>query len=141
MRQPKSSITHLIFCINSCVDMPGADYQLLKLLGLSHCVKRFTLFQQGYHAGGTVLHLAKDLAENKKHARVLVVCCEIMLMAFHGLNNANLDYVISQKLFSDGAGAIIVGSNSDLTNEVPLFEIVSASLTILTNSEGTIRGG
>ncbi|GJZ71847.1 chalcone synthase [Tanacetum coccineum] len=138
--QPKSSITHLIFCTNSCIDMPGADYQLLKLLGLSPCVKRFMLFQQGCHAGGTVLRLAKDLAENNKGARVLVVCCEITLMAFRGLNNANLDYVISQTLFADGAGAVIVGSDPDLTNEVPLFEIVSASQTILPDSEGAIGG-
>ncbi|GJZ96230.1 chalcone synthase [Tanacetum coccineum] len=138
--QPKSNITHLIFCTNSCVDMPGADYQLLKLLGLNPCVKRFMMFQQGCHAGGTVLRLAKDLAENNKGARVLVVCCEIQAMAFRGLNNASIDYIISQTLFGDGAGAVIVGSDPDLTNEVPLFEIVSASQTILPDSEGTIGG-
>lgn len=32
--QPISKITHLIFCSVSGVDMPGADYQLTKLLGL-----------------------------------------------------------------------------------------------------------
>ena len=138
--QPKSNITHLIFCTTSSVDMPGADYQLLKLLDLSPCVKRFMMYQQGCHAGGTVLRLAKDLAENNKGARVLVVCCEIQLMAFRSLKNAPLDYVISQTLFGDGAGAVIVGSDPDLTKEVPLFEIVSASQTILPDSEGTIGG-
>ncbi|XP_010264137.1 PREDICTED: chalcone synthase 1-like [Nelumbo nucifera] len=29
--QPKSKITHLVFCTTSGVDMPGADYQLTKL--------------------------------------------------------------------------------------------------------------
>nr|GFA17902.1 putative chalcone synthase [Tanacetum cinerariifolium] len=62
--------------------------------------------------------LNKDLAANNKGARVLSVCCEIMLMTFCSLNNANLDNVISQTLFADGAGAVIVGSDSDLTNEV-----------------------
>ncbi|GJU45038.1 chalcone synthase [Tanacetum coccineum] len=80
--QPKSSITHLIFCTNSCVDMP-------------------------------VPRLAKDLDENNKGARVLVVY---------------------------RAGAIIVGFDSDLTNEVPLFKIVSVSQTILPDFEGTIGG-
>ncbi|KAL0388256.1 UNVERIFIED_CONTAM: Chalcone synthase [Sesamum radiatum] len=39
--QPKSKITHLVFCTTSGVDMPGADYQLTKLLGLRPSVKRF----------------------------------------------------------------------------------------------------
>ncbi|KAE8713555.1 Chalcone synthase [Hibiscus syriacus] len=38
--QPKSKITHLVFCTTSGVDMPGADYQLTKLLGLCPSVKR-----------------------------------------------------------------------------------------------------
>jgi len=32
--RPKSEITHLIFCSTSGVDMPGADYPLIKLLNL-----------------------------------------------------------------------------------------------------------
>ncbi|MFS8018938.1 Chalcone synthase 3 [Helianthus anomalus] len=32
--QPKSKITHLVFCTTSGVDMPRANYQLTKLLGL-----------------------------------------------------------------------------------------------------------
>ncbi|CAN1164550.1 Chalcone synthase, partial [Linum perenne] len=55
--QPKSKITHLIFCTTSGVDMPGADYQLTKLLGLRPSVKRFMMYQQGCFAGGTVLRL------------------------------------------------------------------------------------
>lgn len=44
--QPKSKITHLVFCTTSGVDMPGADYQLTKLLGLRSSVKRFMMYQQ-----------------------------------------------------------------------------------------------
>ncbi|PNX90483.1 chalcone and stilbene synthase family protein, partial [Trifolium pratense] len=75
--RPKSEITHLIFCSTSGVDMPGADYQLIKLLNLNPSIKRFMLYHQGCFAGGTVLRLAKDLAENNIGARVLVVCSEI----------------------------------------------------------------
>ena len=49
--QPKSKITHLIFCTTSGVDMPGADYQLTKLLGLRPYVKRYMMYQQGCFAG------------------------------------------------------------------------------------------
>ncbi|KAJ0507529.1 putative chalcone synthase [Helianthus annuus] len=42
----KSKITHLIFCTTSGLDMPGADLQLTKLLGLSPLVKRLMIYQQ-----------------------------------------------------------------------------------------------
>lgn len=119
--QPKSKITHLIFCTTSGVDMPGADYQLTKLLGLRPSVKRFMMYQQGCFAGGTVLRLAKDLAENNKGARVLVVCSEITAVTFRGPNDTHLDSLVGQALFGDGAGAVIVGSDPDFTTERPLF--------------------
>ncbi|KAI5021046.1 hypothetical protein ZWY2020_054456 [Hordeum vulgare] len=53
--QPLSKITHVIFCTTSGVDMPGADYQLTRLLGLSPTVKRLMMYQQGCFGGATVL--------------------------------------------------------------------------------------
>ncbi|KAJ6705026.1 HYDROXYMETHYLGLUTARYL-COA SYNTHASE [Salix purpurea] len=95
--------------------MPGADYQLTKLLGLRPSVKRFMMYQQGCFAGGTVLRLAKDLAENNKGARVLVVCSEITAVTFRG-------------------------SDPVIGVEKPLFELVSAAQTILPDSDGAIDG-
>ncbi|KAL0388261.1 UNVERIFIED_CONTAM: Chalcone synthase [Sesamum radiatum] len=86
--QPKSKITHLIFCTTSGIDMPGADYQLTKLLGLRPSVKRFMIYMQGCFAGGAVLRMAKDLAENNAGARVLVICSETTTMAFRGPSEA-----------------------------------------------------
>ncbi|XP_074582432.1 chalcone synthase 2-like [Curcuma longa] len=138
--QPKSKITHLVFCTTSGVDMPGADYQLTKLLGLRPSVNRFMIYQQGCSAGGTALRLAKDLAENNRGARVLVVCSEIKAMTFRGPSDSHLDIMLGQALFADGAGAIIVGADPDPATERPLFELVSASQTILPDSEGAIGG-
>ncbi|KAI3469924.1 hypothetical protein Pfo_026587 [Paulownia fortunei] len=106
--QPKSKITHLVFCTTSGVDMPGADYQLTKLLGLRPSVKRFMMYQQGCFAGGTVLRMAKDLAENNAGARVLVVCSEITAVTFRGPSDSHLDSLVGQALFGDGAAAVIV---------------------------------
>ncbi|PWA65029.1 Chalcone synthase [Artemisia annua] len=100
---PKSKITHLIFCMAAGIDMPGADYQLTKLLGLNPSVKRYMIYQQGCFAGGTVLRLAKDLAENNNGARVLVVCCEIAVLNFRGPSE-KVDSLIGQAIFGDGAG-------------------------------------
>nr|AAB41103.1 chalcone synthase [Ipomoea purpurea] len=138
--QPKSKITHLVFCTTSGVDMPGADYQLTKLLGLQPSVKRFMMYQQGCFAGGTVIRLAKDLAENNKGARVLVVCSEITAVTFRGPSDAHLDSLVGQALFGDGAAALIIGSDPDPDLERPLFQLVSAAQTILPDSGGAIDG-
>ncbi|KAJ3692940.1 hypothetical protein LUZ60_012035 [Juncus effusus] len=138
--QPKSKITHLIFCTTSGVDMPGADYQVTKLLGLRPSVNRFMMYQQGCFAGGTVLRMAKDLAENNRGARVLVICSEITAVTFRGPSESHLDSLVGQALFGDGAAALIVGADSDLTVERPLFQLVSAGQTILPDSEGAIDG-
>nr|AHC28523.1 chalcone synthase 1 [Rheum australe] len=138
--QAKSKITHVIMCTTSGVDMPGADYQLTKLLGLRPSVKRFMMYQQGCFAGGTVLRMAKDLAENNKGARVLVVCSEITAICFRGPTDTHLDSMVGQALFGDGAGAVIIGSDPDLSIERPIFELVWTAQTILPDSEGAIDG-
>uniref|UniRef100_F6HP42 Stilbene synthase n=1 Tax=Vitis vinifera TaxID=29760 RepID=F6HP42_VITVI len=48
--QPKSKITHLVFCTTSGVEMPGADYKLANLLGLEPSVRRVMLYHQGCYA-------------------------------------------------------------------------------------------
>nr|AWO14308.1 chalcone synthase 1 [Eleocharis dulcis] len=138
--QPKSKITHLIFCTTSGVDMPGADYQVTKLLGLRPSVNRFMMYQQGCFAGGTVLRMAKDLAENNRGARVLVICSEITAVTFRGPSESHLDSMVGQALFGDGAAALIVGADPDPVVERPWFQLVSASQTILPDSEGAIDG-
>ncbi|KAJ4888082.1 Chalcone synthase [Raphanus sativus] len=139
--QPKSKITHLVFCTTSGVDMPGADYQLIKLLGLSPSVKRVMMYHQGCFAGGTVLRLAKDIAENNRGSRVLIVCSEITVVTFRGPSETHLDSLVGQSLFGDGAAALIVGSDPDtIVGEKPIFEMVSAAQTILPDSEGAIEG-
>nr|CAP20329.1 chalcone synthase [Gerbera hybrid cultivar] len=135
----KSKITHPIFCTTAGVDMPGADYQLTKLLGLSPSVKRYMMYQQGCAAGGMVLRLAKDLAENNKDSRVLVICSEITTIIFRGPDEQHIDSLVGQALFGDGAAAIIVGSDPDMTTEHPLFEIVSTYQTILPDTEKAMK--
>uniref|UniRef100_A0A7N0U8E2 Chalcone synthase n=1 Tax=Kalanchoe fedtschenkoi TaxID=63787 RepID=A0A7N0U8E2_KALFE len=138
--QPKSKITHLIFCTSGCVDMPGADFKLAKLLGLSPSVKRTMMHQLGCYAGGASLRLAKDFAENNLGARVLVVCSEITIMAFHGPSASTPIYsLLNQVLFGDGAAAAIVGADPDPVVERPLFELISATQTILPDSEDAIQ--
>ncbi|XP_074302096.1 chalcone synthase-like [Silene latifolia] len=138
--QPKSKITHLITCTSSGVDMPGADYQLTKLLDLNPSVRRYMLYLQGCFAGGTVLRLAKYLAENNRGAPVLVVCSEIFAISFRGPTETHMDSMVGHAIFGDGAGALIVGSDPDLSIERPLFQMVWTAQTIVPDSEGAVGG-
>ncbi|XP_058753963.1 chalcone synthase 1A-like [Vicia villosa] len=138
--QPKSKITHLIFCTSSGVDMPGADYQLTKLLGLSPDVKRYMIYQQGCFAGAMGLSLAKDLTENNKDSRALLVCSEMRILTFSGPSDANVEGLVGQALFGDGAAAVIIGSDPLPEVEKPLFELAWTAQTILPDSGGSIKG-
>ncbi|XP_021738077.1 chalcone synthase 3-like [Chenopodium quinoa] len=134
--KPKSMITHLIFGTNSDFDLPGADFRLAKLLGLQPTVKRFILPLGACHAGGTALRIAKDIAENNRGARVLVICSESTAISFHAPSETHL---VSLAIFGDGAGAMIVGTDPDEPSERPLFQLVSAGQITLPDSEDGIQ--
>ncbi|MED6173847.1 Chitin synthase, class 3 [Stylosanthes scabra] len=137
---PKSKITHMIFCTTSGVSLPGVDYQCAVLLGLDPCVKRYMMYHQGCFAGGTMLRLAKDLAENNKGARVLIVCSEVTAVTFRGPNENDMDSLVGQSLFADGAAAVIVGSDPDMEIEKPLYELVWTSQKMIPNTHDAIGG-
>jgi len=138
--QPKSKITHLIFCTSSGTHMPGADHELTKLLGLERSVKRFMMYQQGCFKAALALRLSKDLAENNPGARVLIVCSENMTVCFRAPSETHLDILVGSAIFSDGAAAIIVGADPDTATERPLFQLVSAEQCIVPDSDDGIVG-
>ncbi|XP_073359823.1 chalcone synthase 2-like [Aegilops tauschii subsp. strangulata] len=61
-------------------------------------------------------------------------------MAFLGPSKSHLDSLVGHALFGDGAAAAIIGTDPDVPFEKPLFQLVSASQTILPDSEGAING-
>ncbi|KAJ0962821.1 hypothetical protein J5N97_027943 [Dioscorea zingiberensis] len=138
--RPLSDITHVIFSAMGGADLPGADYKLIKLLELSPSTKRVMLYGLGCFSGGTVLRIAKDLAENNEDARVLIVCSEINAIFFRGLDDVHFDNFVCQAIFGDGAAAVVVGANPIPGVETPLFELVSTDQDILPDSEGAIEG-
>ncbi|KAL1565041.1 Chitin synthase, class 2 [Salvia divinorum] len=138
--QPKSTITHLIFCTSTVsLDMPGADYHLANLLGLRPSLIRSMLCQHGCYGGASALRIAKDMAENNAAARVLIVCCEITAMLFRGPDEAHLGDLVGQAIFGDAAAAVIVGSDPVVgAGERPLFQLVSGAQATVPRSEGRI---
>ncbi|KAL2904330.1 Chalcone synthase [Bienertia sinuspersici] len=99
------------------------------------------LYQQGFYCGGKVLRLAKDIAENNRGARVLVVFSEMTVVRFRGPTKSHLASMVGQALFTDGAGAMVVGSDlNESINERPIFKLVWTSQTFLSDSKQAIVG-
>ncbi|PNT37193.2 hypothetical protein POPTR_005G175200v4 [Populus trichocarpa] len=138
--RPKSNITHLIFSALAGIDMPGADYQLTRLLGLEPSIKRIMLYHQGCNIGAATLRIAKDFAENNAGARVLVVSSDLTVGTFRGPSNDNISCLVAQAITGEGAAALIIGADPDMSVERPLFQILSASQTIIPDSNDGING-
>ncbi|KAJ1255357.1 hypothetical protein BS78_K254500 [Paspalum vaginatum] len=138
--RPATDITHLVVSTNSEARSPGVDVVLASLLGLGPSVCRTALQLNGCSAGSAALRLAKDLAENNRGARVLVACVELTATSFRGPEQGDtFDTLIPQALFSDGAGAVVVGADAVSPAERPLFEMVSASQTLIPDGSGAER--
>uniref|UniRef100_A0ACD5WE92 Uncharacterized protein n=1 Tax=Avena sativa TaxID=4498 RepID=A0ACD5WE92_AVESA len=142
--RPATDITHLIVSTNSGAHVPAIDLRLASLLGLRASVSRTMLHLSGCSAGAASLRLAKDMAENNRGARVLVVCVELTVVAFRGPEEAHPHTLISQAIFGDGAGAVIVGAADDddgaqvHAQESPIFEMVSASQTMIPGTDAVL---
>lgn len=136
--RPAADITHLVLSTSSGVGAPGADLCLAARLGLCPTVQRTMLHLHGCSAGYGALRLAKDLAENNRGARVLVVCAEVTMVPFHGPDEAHPDALVVTSLLSDGAGAVIIGADPATPVERPIFRMVSASQATLPGTERVI---
>ncbi|KAJ1256877.1 hypothetical protein BS78_K274600 [Paspalum vaginatum] len=136
--RPATDITHLVVTTNSGAHIPGVDFRLVHLLGLRPSVRRSMLYLNGCFAGAAALRLAKDLAENNRGARVLVVCAELTLMFFAGPQDGHLQTLANQVFFGDGAAAVVVGADPVGPAELPIFEIVLTAQTIIPDTEDAI---
>jgi predicted naringenin-chalcone synthase len=130
--RPATDITHLIFSTYSACQAPSFDLQLATLLGLRPTVSRTILSLHGCYGGGRALHLAKQIAESNRGARVLVACAEVTLVCFGAPDGSNL---VGTALFGDGAGAVILGAGPFCEGERPLFEMVSATQTTIPRTQ------
>nr|CAB3489921.1 unnamed protein product [Digitaria exilis] len=139
--RPASDITHLVLATYSGAHMPGADLRLASLLGLRPTTQRTMMYLGGCASGSAALRLANDLAENNPGARVLVACAELSLVLFRAPRVDHTGTLVMQALFGDGAGAVIVGAGEDGAGvERKLFEIMSASQTVIPGSEDAAAG-
>jgi predicted naringenin-chalcone synthase len=116
----RQSLTHVISV--SCTGMiaPGIEFLLIDALGLSRHVERLGINFMGCFGAFKGLAIAKALALENPNHRILLVCTE--LCSLHFQTDTQMDTLVSNSLFADGAAAVILGAQAN-SNEKPLFEI------------------
>jgi predicted naringenin-chalcone synthase len=130
--QSVSHITHVISV--SCTGMyaPGIEFGLIESLGLNQNVERLGINFMGCFGAFKGLAIAKALAKENPHNRILLVCTE--LCSLHFQTDKTLETFVANALFADGAAAAIVGCNPQ-ENEPSLFEIKKNSSFALKNTQ------
>lgn len=104
----KDDITHVVFASCTGFVNPGPDYHIIRELGLSHQVQRYTLGFMGCYAAFPALRMADQFCTADPNAVVLVMCLE--LCTLHMQNRSQPDSILANSLFADGAAAAIVSA-------------------------------
>lgn len=111
---PASAITHLVTVSCTGFSAPGLDVSLIESLGLAPGVERTHVGFMGCHAALNGLRLARAFAEADPDACVLL--CAVELCSLHYDYGAEMQKLVSNALFADGAAAL-VGAASAKSNE------------------------
>lgn len=101
-------ITHVITVSCTGFFNPGPDLLVIEALDLPASVERYNLGFMGCYAAFPALKMASQFCEADPNANVLVICLE--LCTLHLQVNADLDSIVANSVFADGAAAAIVSS-------------------------------
>lgn len=99
-------ITHLIIVCCTGMYAPGLDIDLVKKLQLPTNVLRTSINFMGCYAAFNAFKVADAFCCADANAKVLIVCTE--LCSLHFQKTPTEDNLISNALFGDGAGAVLV---------------------------------
>jgi predicted naringenin-chalcone synthase len=120
---PKEEITHIITV--SCTGMfaPGLDIALIKKLGLSPEIERFSVNFMGCYAAFTALKMAHHICQASPTSRVLVCCVELCTLHFR--DDLTDDNLLSTVLFGDGACALLVAGEARAGQQLKIEKFYS----------------
>lgn len=110
---PDQSITHLFTVSCTGMTAPGLDLELIELLNLPATTWRTSINFMGCYAAIHALKLADVICRSDPKANVLIVCVELCTLHFQ--RKYTPDNISSGILFSDGAAAILVSGNTEMS--------------------------
>jgi alpha-pyrone synthase len=106
-----NAITHLITV--SCTGMyaPGIDIELVQKLNFNSSTFRTAINFMGCYGAFNAIKIAESICKAEPNATVLIVSVE--LCTIHFQKNVELDNIISNAIFADGAAAVIIKANPE----------------------------
>lgn len=99
-------ITHVITVSCTGFFNPGPDLLLIDCLGLAPTTQRYHLGFMGCYAAFPALRMADQFCRADPSAVVLIVCVE--LCTIHMQDRDDMDSVVANSVFADGAAAVLV---------------------------------
>lgn len=108
----RRNITHLITV--SCTGMyaPGIDIEIVQRLNLPSSIKRTAINFMGCYGAFNGLKVANAFCQTEPNSNVLLVCVE--LCTIHFQNTFNIENIVSNAIFADGAAAVLIQGQTDL---------------------------
>lgn len=96
----------------SCTGMaaPGLDISILQEMELASDIQRSSVNFMGCYAAIHALKMADSICRADEKAKVVIVCTELCTLHFQ--KDCEMDSIASGLLFSDGAAAVLVTSDS-----------------------------
>ena len=112
-------ITHLVTVSCTGFNAPGIDIALIDRLGLPLTTERIQVGFMGCHGAINGLRAVRGLVATDADARVLL--CSVELCSLHYQYGLQSDRIVSNALFADGAGAMVLGPS--LSSGLPYHRI------------------
>ncbi len=105
-RSPRD-VTHVVTVSCTGFAAPNVDVGLIRQLDLPWTVARTHVGFMGCHGALNGLRVAKAYADSQPDACVLV--CAVELCSLHYQYGWNVDYLVANSIFADGAAALVGG--------------------------------
>jgi predicted naringenin-chalcone synthase len=107
---PANAITHVVTVSCTGFTAPGIDSGLIDALRLRPTTERVHVGYMGCHGAINGLRVARGLAHADPESRILL--CAVELCSLHYCFHWNSERMLGNALFADGAGAVVLGSES-----------------------------
>ena len=130
---PKDEITHISGITSTGMAVPGIEFHVISKLGLPRTTQRVSVTLMGSNGAGAGLQLAAAFAMQSSQSRVLVVCCDMPLVAAAGVGDLRANEALIP-LYGDGASAVVIGSMLR-SGESAVYEYLAGRSEILPNTD------
>ncbi len=101
-------ITHVVTTSTTGWSEPGIAVDLIEQLGLSEDTRKIEININGCFCGASCIRTARDIIRGGEAGVVLVVAVELASVQYN-IVETDISSLVSSSLFSDGAGAVLLG--------------------------------